>query len=65
LSFRGGELDITTKERLRLGNHQFRGDGLNITDYRLSNSGCLLFRGDKLDIIINEKAKLGNLSVQR
>ena len=43
-----------------MDNHQFRGDELDIT-----NKECLLFRGDELDITVNEKVRLGYLSVQR
>ena len=34
---------------------RFRGDELNLPDYKLPNSECLLYRGDELDITVNEK----------
>ena len=47
-----------------MDNHRFRGDELDITD-KLPNNECLLFRGGELDITVNEKVRLGYLSVQR
>ena len=49
---------------MKFGNHQFRGDELDITD-KLPNKKCLMFRGDELDITVNEKVRLEYLSVQR
>ena len=41
---------------MKLGNQQFRGDELDITD-KLPNKECLLFRGGELDITVNKKSK--------
>ena len=45
-----------------MGNHRCKDDELDITD-KLPNKEYLPFRGGKLDITVNEKVKLGYLSV--
>ena len=49
---------------MKLGNHRFKGDKLNIID-KLQNKECLLFRCGELDITVNKKGRLGYLLVQR
>jgi len=69
--FKGDELDMTIKGNLQMTGgwnsniNQFRGDWLDITDWEAIEFRALSFRGGELDITVNEKVRLGYLSVQR